>query len=149
MTINEALEAIINQISIDIVSKANVAQSNIDNWILLQLESMSPDEVDDLIRTGGTQVIANELKSVAGGVGTSLTNSVLQATHRGIEQYIYLNDNEDEYVWTTAGGRSCPDCSDRSGQVETMEGWETIGLPSSGFSVCGTNCRCTLKKVEN
>lgn len=42
----------------------------------------------------------------------------------------------------------CPDCKERDGRKETMEFWETIGLPRSGFSVCQEECGCSLERVE-
>ena len=38
----------------------------------------------------------------------------------------------------------CTDCERRSGEVETMDFWKTVGLPQSGFSICRYNCRCQL-----
>ena len=52
-----------------------------------------------------------------------------------------------EYRWVTAGINSCPDCIPRHGEVGTMEFFEAIGLPKSGFSVCQSNCQCTLVPI--
>ncbi len=50
-----------------------------------------------------------------------------------------------EFRWVSVGDKSvCPDCEGRHGETGTMEFFETIGLPASGFSVCTTNCRCQL-----
>lgn len=46
-------------------------------------------------------------------------------------------------------GKYCEDCFERSNRIETMEFWETIGLPRSGFSMCGEECGCSLEKVES
>ena len=49
------------------------------------------------------------------------------------------------FQWVSVGdGKVCPDCADRHGEVGTLDSFETIGLPASGFSVCTTNCRCQL-----
>ena len=51
----------------------------------------------------------------------------------------------DQFQWISVGdGNVCPDCEERHGESGTMEFFETIGLPASGFSVCTTNCRCQL-----
>jgi len=51
----------------------------------------------------------------------------------------------DQFQWISVGdGNVCPDCEERHGEIGTMEFFETIGLPASGFSVCTTNCRCQL-----
>ena len=51
----------------------------------------------------------------------------------------------DQFQWISVGdGNVCPDCEERHSEIGTMEFFETIGLPASGFSVCTTNCRCQL-----
>ena len=50
----------------------------------------------------------------------------------------------NEFQWQTAGGNICDDCLDRSGMTETYEYWKLVGLPKSGFSVCGHYCKCDL-----
>ncbi len=48
------------------------------------------------------------------------------------------------FKWQSAGKNICPDCQDRHGQEYSWEEWELIGLPKSGFSVCGAYCNCDL-----
>ena len=35
-------------------------------------------------------------------------------------------------------------CLDRSGQIDTYDGWVARGLPSSGWSLCRDYCYCQL-----
>ena len=52
-----------------------------------------------------------------------------------------------EFVWVTVSSSPCPDCEARAGDVATMEFWENIGVPASGFSVCQGNCKCQLEAL--
>jgi hypothetical protein len=46
---------------------------------------------------------------------------------------------------TSRGPRVCDDCAPRHGMGGlTLDEWERIGLPGSGWSVCGGNCECLL-----
>lgn len=49
-------------------------------------------------------------------------------------------------VWRTAqDNRVCDDCGGRHGVGgKTIDEWSVQGLPGSGWSVCGGNCRCEL-----
>jgi hypothetical protein len=50
--------------------------------------------------------------------------------------------------WITAGVNVCPDCRARHNLEGTMEFFENIGMPKSGFSVCQDNCNCTLVEIS-
>lgn len=55
----------------------------------------------------------------------------------------------DRFQWVSVGGdNSCPDCESRHGETGTMEFFELLGLPGSGFSLCGTNCDCELLPID-
>ena len=74
----------------------------------------------------------NAVKSAINGIASQASNQV--QIDAGIE----------EFTWVTISQKPCPDCQSRSGETESMEFWETVGKPRSGFSVCGTNCKCRL-----
>ena len=42
------------------------------------------------------------------------------------------------------GGPTCRTCIVRHGVERPFSRWVSLGLPASGFSVCDTNCNCTL-----
>ena len=55
----------------------------------------------------------------------------------------------DRFQWVSVGdGKVCPDCEEKHGETGTMEFFELLGLPASGFSLCGPNCRCTLVPAD-
>ena len=80
-------------------------------------------------------------EQVAGGVH--------QAYQLGVNETYKASGGDGLYRWTTVGDeRSCEDCAERAGQEKTLEEWETIGMPKSGFSRCGRRCRCEITPVE-
>lgn len=54
----------------------------------------------------------------------------------------------DVKLWDWLGivdGKICDDCLSRHNMsAQTWEQWEAIGLPGSGATMCGQNCRCIL-----
>jgi|GEM_PF-1226829 len=90
--------------------------------------------------TGPFGVFKRGLKSV-------VSNNVNEAANQAANAE-YKNAGVKEYRWVTVSEHPCPDCAERHGQVETMEDWELIGLPKSGFSVCQENCKCRLVPVD-
>lgn len=53
-----------------------------------------------------------------------------------------------KYRWVAILVNTCPDCLDRHGQVQQHEDWEQLGLPRTGATVCGENCKCVLLPEE-
>tara|TARA_R100001082_G_C4365876_1_gene161914 strand:- start:2474 stop:4024 length:1551 start_codon:yes stop_codon:yes gene_type:complete len=91
------------------------------------------------LKTGGRIFgnYRNQIKNtVKTGVGISAGNSSRATfTKAGIKQF----------RWQSVGDtKVCADCEPRQGQVDSLEFWQTVGLPQSGFSICRYNCRCQL-----
>lgn len=57
-----------------------------------------------------------------------------------------VEENPDAAVWEwiTTSADPCDDCRPRHGLMRRYQEWESLGLPRSGFSVCGENCKCAL-----
>lgn len=49
-----------------------------------------------------------------------------------------------KYRWSAVLVKTCPDCLERHGRVQTWEEWEAEGLPRTGATVCRENCHCVL-----
>ena len=82
------------------------------------------------------------------GIKNISRNAILSAGNIATMQ-TYQKAGISEYKWITLGMTgSCPDCNDRHGEQGDMEYFETIGLPKSGFSVCGGNCQCQLVPIN-
>lgn len=50
--------------------------------------------------------------------------------------------------WVAFSKKPCPDCDPRDGRIETPEFWATIGLPGTGWSLCGHSCNCRLMSAS-
>ena len=110
----------------------------------------------DIMRLAGMtnsdifNVLASDLGEggrIFGAFRNSVKSSVINAPERAAALAmgaVWAANEISSFQWITAGGRVCPDCEPRHGEVMTMIGWRAIGVPKSGFSVCGANCRCVL-----
>tara|TARA_R110002051_G_scaffold51695_1_gene98864 strand:- start:36 stop:509 length:474 start_codon:yes stop_codon:yes gene_type:complete len=97
------------------------------------------------------QTLMNDLNSggpLFGAFRNKLKNTVrngVELSSNGSSNSTFTKAGVQEFQWVSVGdGKVCPDCEERHGETGTMEYFETIGLPASGFSVCTTNCRCQL-----
>lgn len=55
------------------------------------------------------------------------------------------NSDEQAWQWVTVGDlRVCKDCQPRHGEIHSVDEWERLGIPKSGFSVCEDRCRCMI-----
>lgn len=101
---------------------------------------------DEVIR----QVLKNDLLDAGrlfgmykNGIKNTLKDAVLSAGNIAAKS-AYERSGITEYKWITVSTKPCPDCTDRHALEGNIEYFETIGLPKSGFSICGTHCQCQL-----
>lgn len=52
------------------------------------------------------------------------------------------------YRWVAVLVNTCPDCLARHNNIASWEDWEAQGLPRTGATVCGANCKCVLLPAE-
>ena len=97
------------------------------------------------------QTLLNDLNS-GGQLFGSFKNKLKNTVKNGVELNAkdavnnkYKDSGVQNFQWISVGDKSvCVDCEGRHRETGTLEFFETIGLPASGFSVCQTNCRCQL-----
>ena len=97
------------------------------------------------------QTLLSDLQA-GGAIFGSFKNQLGAHTANGIERaglFSTLQKYKDKGIkvlqWVTiSDNNSCDDCIDRHNEEGTLKYWQAAGLPASGFSVCGANCRCTL-----
>ena len=86
----------------------------------------------------------------------SFKNKIKATVRDGVEiqfnqsaEQIFENAGVQRYRWVAgSNSKPCPDCALRHGEVGTMQYFEAIGKPCSGFSVCGSACKCKLIPEE-
>lgn len=132
-----------------VMKLANAANSG-------QIELESFAEVLDMDERGMREALASNTGAVAASLA-SLNKRVLRIVDQMIAdaygsgftaRQLEENAAATLYTWVTTSGNSCPDCINRSGEEHTMQEWELIGRPGSGFSVCGANCKCRLDSKD-
>ena len=119
--------------------------------------ALSIQELVTTMKTAGMadtairQTLLNDLNTggpLFGSFRNKLKNTVkngVEASSNGSANGKFTKAGVVQFQWVSVGdGKVCPDCEERHGTTGTMEYFETIGLPASGFSVCTTNCRCQL-----
>ena len=97
------------------------------------------------------QTLLNDLNS-GGQLFGSFKNKLKNTVKNGVELNAkdavnnkYKDSGIKNFQWISVGDKSvCVDCEGRHRETGTLEFFETIGLPASGFSVCQSNCRCQL-----
>ena len=113
----------------------------------LVVQMRASGATDDIIREALEQDLANAGRifgAYKNSTKNSVKNAVLSAGNIASKQ-VYEQAGVVDFKWITLGMTgSCPDCNDRHAEIGTMEYFETVGLPKSGFSVCGANCQCQI-----
>ena len=111
--------------------------------------------VSTMLATGMTNqaikdVLLNDLQD-GGRIFGSLKNQFKATVRNGVTYSANTSAMNEfkqagvkEFRWETRGENICDDCAMRHDEVGTLEEIANIGLPQSGFSVCGSNCKCQL-----
>ena len=143
--IEQMLLRVLTKTSIQLISRANIAQLQIESFLATQGVAMSTEQIQALIFGGESTVAKSALDTFRNIALRIIAGAVNDSWGVGTELR-QVEDATDEklYTWRVESGNPCPDCSSRNGQRMTLPEWQAAGLPRSGFSVCGTNCKCTL-----
>jgi len=80
-----------------------------------------------------------------GRIFGELRNSIKRGIVGGINQAFRRSGKVGKSLrWIAISNNICDDCSSVAGQVDTWEGWESRGMPGSGWSICKEYCYCQL-----
>ena len=95
-------------------------------------------------------ILFNDLRS-HGRIFGEFRNSLVRGVVFGNNQFSRIGqlevygDSIELFRWVTVQGHKiCDDCQGREGDVDTFDGWQSRGLPGSGWSICGGSCYCIL-----
>ena len=100
-----------------------------------------------------TGILAADL-STQGPIFGELRNSIDRGIVFGNNQFsrtgqieVY-GDSINLFRWVTIQvHRICDDCQDWEGEIDTLDGWISRGMPGAGWSLCGGYCYCILVPV--
>ena len=129
-----------NEDVIELVGQANKTQLDIDSFVS-RLKDIPPETIEEMI-TGGT---VSRLRAFEVYVEKLIENQIGRAAMEGF--HVNLSEEPEALcTWRVESAKPCPDCAPRNGMKRTYSEWELVGLPKSGFSVCGGNCRCVIDR---
>ena len=106
-------------------------------------------EIERLTRSGVSEqsiigVLSTDFRE-NGRIFGELSNSIKRGIVGGINQAFRRSGEMGRKLrWITVSKNICPDCESRAGELDTWEGWESRGMPASGWSVCKEYCYCQL-----
>jgi len=140
------LDKIIDEQIVRLAYHATEIQTRIDSFIAVNLRSMTASQLESLMTFGSSAVLA-EVDAMKNAITRSLVNATTESAQSGyMEETKKRNPDDRLYRWVIASGDPCPDCQGRALQgAYTMEYWESVGLPQSGSTICGSNCKCLLQ----
>lgn len=124
------------------------AISQLDSFVQQMKIQISPEAVDMLLSTTESTVSNTTIRNLKKNLTNGIKGSANTAYQTGMNYQIVQSNKRDQlFRWVNTGDRTCADCSDRDERIETLDTWINIGLPKSGFSVCGNRCNCRLVKA--
>ena len=135
--------SVVEDAAVDAVALATRIQMRVDEYI-----ARYGGDVDLATAASESSVLRAELDAFLNGVQRIAGDSVNRAWRSAYaEELNTRHDVEERFAWRVESGNPCPDCVSRNGRVETLYEWNLLGLPKSGWSICGANCHCTLQKA--
>jgi hypothetical protein len=144
-TIIEGVLGIVEDMAfLEIVNAATTAQMEVDMFLRSQGVILSQAEIQGIITGGESTVVQNATDKLRRAITRVLADSPNAAWGMGKNAEQAQDGPEKEWTWIVESGKPCPDCGPRAGVKKTWAEWESVGLPQSGFSVCGKNCKCSL-----
>lgn len=89
-------------------------------------------------KTGIVQGFANRIKQI------NVAAVRRERSDAEISEYKKQTKPNEQWQWITVSSKPCPDCEARAGRVMNIAGWNKIGTPGSGRTICGAYCKCKL-----
>lgn len=152
ISIERLADSVLGALSINIKAKAAKTAITLQEYVEALRASGVADSVirknldDDL--TSGGRIFGEFFR----GISLDVTGRIGEMT-RGTANIKFGFKSEDKLAWVavsmTEGDKACPDCEPRHKEVDTYQNWVLRGLPKTGWSVCRTNCKCILLKVDD
>lgn len=137
-----AIDRIVTQFVRDLAGRLIERQTRIETFISIQALTLTDVEISALVQQTG--VIAINTEAMIADAVRLYEQSIAVGAQSGVADIQARKGAEREWTWQTESGRPCPDCSARNGQTHSYEYWETVGLPKSGATICGSYCLCRL-----
>lgn len=143
--VSGVLNGIIDEAVMSIVQEINSVQIQVDKYIAAQNGQLSIRGLQQAIFGGGSSVVSAELSSFQKYIFKTIIGAANDSWGKGTTVRQAESGRKTAlYTWRTESKRPCPDCATREGDTRTLAEWQAVGLPRSGFSICGRNCKCIV-----
>lgn len=123
---------------------------NVEQTLFNLHQAIQQMESSGMSRDAIKQTLVRDLQrggTVFGGFKAGIRSTIQQATNvasqRGAVQ-TFETAGVKMFRWIVVSDNPCPDCIDRNGTTGTIQFFRDVGMPGSGFSVCGKHCHCRL-----
>ena len=143
--IDIALDRIITEFIVSSVGRLNERQMRLDSFITVQGLSLTDEELASVVTELGVARV--QIEAMERDLIRVFREMVVAGAQSGRADAQRALGADRLYEWVS-DGQDCPDCAERSGQVHSYAYWETVGIPRSGITICGANCKCTLNPAE-
>lgn len=133
----------------DMASEANKTQVDVDAYVDAALASgMTEEAVRDLVFGGGSVTTRTFTDAFKRRIVSIIDGAINKGWGDGmVARQVESGPLDQLYTWRAESAKPCPDCSARNGDKRSMAEWAIAGLPRSGWSLCGSNCKCILDKA--
>ena len=138
----DEIDTIIDEIVTLMIFDSESFALNVDKYVTQLRSNGINDETIEEQLTKDMEEGGKIFGLLKNAIGAAVVLGIAQSARFG--QYEEF-DMDQEFTWiTVAGHRICPDCEGRAGVTLPFSDWEAMGLPGSGWSVCGSFCYCVL-----
>ena len=138
----DEIDTIIDEIVTLMIFDSESFALNVDKYVTQLRSNGINDETIEEQLTKDMEEGGKIFGLLKNAIKASVVLGIAQAARFG--QYEEF-DMDQDFTWVTvAGHRICSDCEERAGETLPFSDWELIGLPGSGWSLCGSFCYCVL-----
>jgi hypothetical protein len=139
---DEALDRIITEFIIRYGTAVTERQIRIDSFLRIAGLTMGADEIAGIVETTG--IVRIQLEAMENDLIRVFKESIVSGAQSGRGDVQKQGGASALYRWQVESAKPCPDCIARNGQIETYAYWEAVGLPQTGTTICGKNCKCVI-----
>jgi len=152
ITPDELLYSVIDDAAFELATAANASQMQLDAFIERNALVEQAVGIEELLSGRVSSVPAGIMAAYEKLVARIMGTTTFRAFGDGKAQALADGGakGEDVYQWNlgSSKGGPCPDCVARAGRQEPLAYWAAVGMPQSGFSVCGGKCHCHITEVK-
>jgi hypothetical protein len=137
-----ALDRIITEFIISFAGKLNERQTRIETFLSVQSLTLDSSELAGMITQSGA--ISINIEAMIRDAQRAYEQSLVSGAQSGRADVQRRDGAYKLWTWQTESDKPCPDCVARGGQTHEYQFWESVGLPQSGSTICGSYCKCVL-----